>query len=138
LSSKDKKSRDGGSKIIVGGLFLQMIFFGVFVLAASLFHKRMNKGPTGRAMQVPWQKHMRALYVISILIIARSIFRIVEFIQGFDGYLIRHEVYVYIFDAVLMLIAMGYMNWVHPSEIKMLLKGGKAMKNGFSMQEMQV
>jgi high-affinity Fe2+/Pb2+ permease len=135
LSSKDPKSRDTGSNVIVGGLFVQIIFFSVFVLAAWLFHTRMNKRPTNRALQVPWHRHMIALYIVSALIMARSIFRVVEFIQGFDGYLISHEVYTYIFDAALMLIAMTYMNWVHPSEIKMLMRGGKAAK-GFKMQEL--
>jgi hypothetical protein len=74
--------------------------------------------------------------VVSVLILARSIFRVVAFIQGFDGYLIGHEVYIYIFDAVLMFIAMICMNWIHPSEIQMLMRGGKAVK-GFRMQELQ-
>jgi tellurite resistance protein TehA-like permease len=106
MGSDDSKSRNTGSKVIVGGLFIQIIFFSVFILVAWLFHTRMHKRPTTRALQVPWQKHMIALYVVSVLILARSIFRVVEFIQGFDGYLNGHEVYIYIFDAVLMFIAM--------------------------------
>ncbi|KIW03233.1 uncharacterized protein PV09_05455 [Verruconis gallopava] len=136
MASQNQSSRDTGSNVIVGGLFIQIIFFSVFVLAAWLFHSRMNRGPTNRSLSVPWKKHMRALYIVSALILVRSIFRVVEFIQGFDGYLIRHEVYIYIFDAALMFIAMVYMNWVHPSEIQMLMRGGKSVK-WFKLQEIR-
>jgi hypothetical protein len=47
----------------------------------------------------------------------RSVFRVVEYLQGNAGYLLSHEVFLYVFDAVLMLAVMGMFNWVHPSEI---------------------
>lgn len=57
------------------------------------------------------------LYLVSILIFVRSIVRVIEFIQGFDGHIFSHEVYLYIFDALIMCIAMVVMNVVHPYEI---------------------
>lgn len=47
----------------------------------------------------------------------RSIFRVIEFIQGNAGYLLSNELYLYIFDAALMLLVMIAFNWVHPSEV---------------------
>lgn len=47
----------------------------------------------------------------------RSVFRVVEYLQGNAGYLLSHEVFLYIFDAVLMLGVMVLFNWVHPSEV---------------------
>ena len=58
----------------------------------------------------------------------RSIFRVVEYLQGFSGYLLEHEIYLYIFDAVLMLTVMVVFILIHPSEVNALLKGGKAAK----------
>jgi len=138
-----------GEKIIIVGLFLQIAFFGFFIVLASLFHirvskvhpksssntvrrdsksrflyshRRLHSGPCDRSSaadihQLPWQRHMFALYIVSALIMVRSIFRIIEYLQGNNGYLLRHEVFLYIFDALLMFMVMVLFNWVHPSEI---------------------
>jgi hypothetical protein len=47
----------------------------------------------------------------------RSIFRVVEYLQGNNGFLLRHEYFLYIFDALLMFIVMIIFNWIHPAEI---------------------
>jgi hypothetical protein len=67
---------------------------------------------------------MKALYLGSFLIMVRSVFRAVEYLQGFDGYLLRHEAYLYIFDACLMFLVMVLFNWIHPGEIAAILSGG--------------
>ena len=46
----------------------------------------------------------------------RSIFRLAEYIQGNNGYLLHHEIYIYVFDALLMFITMVTFNVVHPQE----------------------
>ena len=43
------------------------------------------------------------LYACSALITVRSVFRVVEYIMGTDGFLLSHEWPTYSFDAVLML-----------------------------------
>lgn len=48
--------------------------------------------------------------------------------QGNDGYLISHEAFLYIFDALLMLMVMVIFNVVHPSEINATLRGPGARK----------
>ena len=67
--------------------------------------------------QLPWKRHIFVLYVTSILILIRSIFRAAEYIQGQDGYLLSKEVFLYAFDAALMLIVMVLFNMIHPSQI---------------------
>lgn len=124
MATKDIDTIHTGEKLIVGGLFFQIFFFGIFVASAGLFHLRMHKNPTSRGQQAPWLRHMMALYGTSILILIRSIFRAIEFIQGNDGFLLRSEVFIYLFDATLMFSVMCIMNYVHPSEIRSLLKGG--------------
>ena len=128
--------QDIGSNVVVGGLFVQIIFFSIFLVCASLFHLRMHKGPSGRSREVPWQKHMLALYIISLLIMIRSIFRVIEFLQGHDGYLMSTEAYTYALDAALMFLAMVVFNVIHPSEIRMLTYGGKAVKKIIKITEM--
>ncbi|KAG4411840.1 hypothetical protein IFR04_015024 [Cadophora malorum] len=125
-----------GSHLVVGGLFVQLFFFGCFIAVAVHFDIVMHKLPTSRAQgAVPWRKHLLALYAASVLIMIRSVFRVIEYLQGFSGYLLSHEVYLYIFDAVLMLCVMLIFNVVHPSEVMALLKGGKAAKRGWKMEK---
>ncbi|KAF9776716.1 hypothetical protein IL306_005064 [Fusarium sp. DS 682] len=101
----------GGAHVIIGGLFVQLIFFGVFIIIAIAFDRAIRANPTGRSTSgIPWQKHMIALYIGSFLIMVRSVFRAIEYLQGFNGYLLRHEAYLYIFDATLMLFVMILFN----------------------------
>ena len=106
-----------GKDVLVGGLFLQVIVFGLFVVAAAVFHKRIKKAPTPKCSETQWSRHMFGLYLISLLIFARSIVRVVEFLQGFTGYIITHEAFLYVFDGLLMFLAVAIMLWVHPSEV---------------------
>jgi hypothetical protein len=63
-------------------------------------HTGTSQGP------VAWKRHLYVLYVTSALILIRSIFRVVEYLQGNNGYLISHEVFIYVMDALLMAIVM--------------------------------
>jgi hypothetical protein len=47
----------------------------------------------------------------------RSIFRLVKYIQGNNGYLLRHGTYLCIFGALLIFVTMVIYNLVHPHEI---------------------
>lgn len=98
-----------GEKIIIAGLFVQVAIFGFFVITAFLFHSRMNKSSYADMNQgkVAWKRHLWVLYATSALILIRSIFRIVEYLQGNSGYLISHEVFIYVMDALLMAIVMA-------------------------------
>ncbi|KAL5592669.1 hypothetical protein FOBRF1_006890 [Fusarium oxysporum] len=134
MGSDSANSRDIGEKLIVAGLFVQIVFFGCFVVTAALFHLRLHRTPTRIviASKPPYLRHLVALYITSVLIFIRSIVRVVEFVQGFDGFIISHEIFIYLFDAVPMLAVMMILNWVHPSEVKQLLTGGK-MAKGFRL-----
>jgi hypothetical protein len=114
----DVASLNKGAHITVAGLFIQLLFFSLFVVVHVNFHSRLRGRPTTRSlMGIPWEKHMFVLFAASLLVMVRSIFRVVEYLQGFDGYLLSHEVFLYIFDALLMFIMMALFNWSHPAEI---------------------
>lgn len=106
-----------GKKIVVAGLFAQLIFFGLFVVVGVIFHVRVSKAPTRLCFERPWQKHLIGLYIVSALILVRSVVRVVEYLQGYSGYIMSHEVFLYVFDASIMFIAMVSMNWIHPGEV---------------------
>ncbi|KAF2684556.1 RTA1 like protein [Lentithecium fluviatile CBS 122367] len=116
-----------GEKIIIGGLVVQLLFFGFFVVTGATFHMRMKRHPTTKILSesLPWERQLYALYGASVLILVRSLFRLIEYAQGNDGYLISHEVFLYVFDAVLMFGVMAWLAWIHPSEITARLGQGK-------------
>lgn len=105
LAAGDAGSQDTGEKVIVGGLFVQILFFGMFVVAAIIFQTRQSRQPSSLAKERPWKKHMNGLYFVSIAIFVRSIVRVVEFLQGYDGFLMTHEVFIYVFDALPMAVS---------------------------------
>ncbi|KAF9694126.1 hypothetical protein EKO04_007858 [Ascochyta lentis] len=158
-----------GEKIIVVGLFLQLAFFGFFIVVAALFHfrftnanaafssgdrsesahehaakrdvHRVSSGPPGTARpsvvgsyHLPWKRHMYVLYLASALIMVRSVFRVVEYLQGNNGYILRHEVYLYIFDALLMLAVMCLFNWSHPAQVTDLYLERRAEGDGYALE----
>ncbi|KAH9906902.1 RTA1 like protein-domain-containing protein [Xylariomycetidae sp. FL2044] len=99
-----------GEKIIIAGLFVQIVVFGFFVVTAFLFHRRYVADATSHPSAqkaINWRRHLYVLYAVSILILIRSIFRVIEYLQGNKGYLIVHEVFLYIFDALFMAAVMA-------------------------------
>lgn len=74
------------------------------------------------------------MYATSLLIMVRSIFRVVEYLQGFNGYILRHEAFLYVFDGTLMFLVLVIFIAVHPGEVNALLKGGTVAKGRFGIR----
>ncbi|KAH8738425.1 RTA1 like protein-domain-containing protein [Ilyonectria robusta] len=112
-------ARSQGETIIIAGLGVQIIFFGLFIITTVLFHRRINAEPTEKSMTltVPWRRLLTVLYATSMLILVRSVFRVIEYIMGRDGVLQSKEVFIYIFDILLMSGVAIVFNWFHPSKI---------------------
>jgi hypothetical protein len=108
-----------GIFIVKIGLGIQLAAFGLFLLMAAVLHIRLDRTPTGASERphVHWRKHMWALYAVSILIIARSMFRLIEFAQGPEGQILRTEWMMYAFDASLLLASTVYFAVVHPGRL---------------------
>ncbi|CAK7203579.1 hypothetical protein SEUCBS139899_006314 [Sporothrix eucalyptigena] len=140
LLAKTKTARLG-SYIVVAGLILQVLGFLGFMACCIVFHRRFAASqrhrrarqymddaeqPSGNhhlsdgipVTSLPWQSVLYMLYATSVAILARNLFRIVEFIMGTDGYLQAHEWPVYSFDGGLMLIVMLVFFIWHPSTLR--------------------
>ncbi|KAL4885783.1 RTA1 like protein [Aspergillus karnatakaensis] len=129
-----------GENVTVGGLGVQLAFFGFFMISCAIFHHRIRKNPTPavsittdnsapfKLASLNWESILVALYAASVLILVRSIFRLVEYIQGNDGYLISHEYFMYIFDSTLMFLTMVVLNVAHPGVVLGRGSGGQAGK----------
>ncbi|CAI7599649.1 unnamed protein product [Penicillium manginii] len=116
-----------GEHITIGGLCVQLVFFSFFLITSVVFHKRIRLQPTRQTIDArevqglhvmrSWESVLWGLYLSSILILIRSVFRLIEYAQGNDGYLISHEAFMYVFDSTLMFFAMVAINVFHPSVI---------------------
>ncbi|KAK4944070.1 hypothetical protein LTR10_016403 [Elasticomyces elasticus] len=108
MASSKASTAKTGSHIVLTGLVIQIVLFGLFIAVTVVFNLRMRARPTSMPLagSLPWEKFLRILYNASAFIMVRSIVRVAEFVEGFEGTIIRHELYLYIFDAVPMAAVM--------------------------------
>ncbi|KAH7230689.1 RTA1 like protein-domain-containing protein [Fusarium solani] len=99
-----------GENVTIAGPFVQLTFFGLFIIVTALYHRRLLRAPTAKASNpmVRWQAYLITLYVI-------------EFIQGNDGSIMKSEADVFIFDG----------------EIGLLLRGNQPITNGLQLLKLQ-
>jgi hypothetical protein len=83
-NADDKKKRDLGQSIILVGLVVQNIIFGLFMIVAMVFHLRVRKRSAGKTIfcKFNWQRYMFMLYTTSIIITVRNLFRVIEYAMG--------------------------------------------------------
>jgi hypothetical protein len=96
-----------GQGIMLIGLFVQLVFLGFFVVGSLVFWQRIWR--SSKQYAVPqygkhtWIELFKLVAGAAFVTVLRCILRIMEFVQGHSGYLVTHEVYMYIFDTAPML-----------------------------------
>lgn len=108
-----------GEKVVVAGLLIQVVLFGLFCVTAVVFHYRFKHYSVSFPLstKIPWEKLLWMLYGVSLLIMVRSVFRVIEFAMGSDGYLLENEWTLYVFDAVLMFAVMVVFYIRYPGDL---------------------
>ncbi|RDW72350.1 RTA1 domain-containing protein [Aspergillus mulundensis] len=139
-SQDDIDTFNRGRDLALVGVVVQIVAFGLFTVAAIRFNftsKRfVNDTPALGRMAVDedggrqdefamgvqdkprksdWPHLLRAVNFATIMILIRSIYRLVEFTEGHDGYINNHEWPFYIFDAVPIFPCVALFVWWHPS-----------------------
>lgn len=119
-----------GQDTVIAGLVIQVVMFALFIITAVVFQVRMHHYSTREAFDdgLPWKRHLYTLYAVSLLIIARSIFRVVEYAMGQKGYPLIHEWTLYVFDALLMFIVMVIYGVFFPSELQQRPKSAVSLE----------
>lgn len=108
-SASPPKDTAPGTNIMVAGIVFQMAAITVFCGLFAVFLRRA-KGLDRRV------KVLVAATVVGVAFIyVRSIYRTVELLEGWDGYLITHEVYFIVLDGAMMVGAVVVFNVVHPA-----------------------
>ncbi|KAK4979694.1 hypothetical protein LTR66_006412 [Elasticomyces elasticus] len=127
-----------GHKIIIAGLCLQIVIFGFFVISAIVFQRRIQAHPTVSSSdpKSQWRRHLTVLYLVSALILLRSVVRVVEYAHGNDGWIIAHEVMLYLFDALLMLGLVVVLFIVHPDQLLSQQRELPSSEGSLALQEL--
>ncbi|KAK0637995.1 Protein RTM1 [Lasiodiplodia hormozganensis] len=136
--ARDTDKMKLGEKVIEAGLFVQLIFFGFFLVIGSWWKRGIEKdiepapGSNNSSSEpgVAWRKHFWVLMGASSLVFLRCVFRVVEYMSGRGAEFQNQEWFVYVFDAVLMLGVVVLFNVVHPSEVTRMLKQEDAGARG--------
>jgi hypothetical protein len=112
-----------GKAIILVGLAAQIIFFGLFVTCAIIFHRRLSRVPTPMSLRLDeehlnmgWRDVTRVIFVASALVFVRSIFRLVEFTGNMNSSMMKTEAYLYICDSTLMFLVLAILIYWHPAK----------------------
>lgn len=115
----DESAHTTGSNIVTAGLFVQIAFFGLFIINEFIFYFRVFKLPTDIPKKSKtWKLLNINLLVNSFLILIRSIVRAIEFIEGFSGFIASHEWFLYVFDALPMFtLAVIFASTLHLANI---------------------
>ena len=127
MALKTASALKNGSHLVMVGLIVQLVSFGLFIVVAVTFHLRFRRFEMRESHRddvdgsgSSWRSYeilLCSLYGVGLLIIVRSVFRLIEYAAGSDGYLVTHEAFLYIFDALLMFVVVNIMSVFHPAKI---------------------
>ncbi|TVY52042.1 Protein RTA1 [Lachnellula cervina] len=120
------KTAQVGSDLVVAGLIIQLLLLGVFFVTGVVFQVRFTRESRGESL-VPWRKTLGMVYGVCWLIFARSVFRVVEYVQGADGSCLRHEWTLYVFDAAPMLVV-SVLFWVPGFVVEAVERGEEGVE----------
>ncbi|KAL2446264.1 hypothetical protein ABEF95_008825 [Exophiala dermatitidis] len=121
-ASGDPTAIELSKHIILGGLILQLVALALFILFCWQVHHRLSNTATEKVLRfkysnVRWQMHFRALELATALLLVRSLVRMIEYLQGSSGFIASHEVFIYVFDAVPMVLLMAVFGILHPQRL---------------------
>ncbi|ETS77400.1 hypothetical protein PFICI_11274 [Pestalotiopsis fici W106-1] len=120
-SSNLSKNFSLAKTIILLGLAIQIMFFGVFVIVAVVVDRRLSRTPTHTAQRLDaentklgWRGVLRVIYIASAMIFVRSIFRLIEFCGDSNSPMMKTEAYLYVCDSTLMFGVLAILIYYHP------------------------
>jgi hypothetical protein len=112
-SRLNQKERNIGETLVKVALIMQASMFVFFLILGGQFQRKATKAGV---MTHKLKSVLIVMYISSIVVLARCIYRIVEFFQGYNGEVFRHEVYFWIFEASIMFFNTVMLNVFHPGK----------------------
>ncbi|KAI4192334.1 MAG: hypothetical protein LQ348_003187 [Seirophora lacunosa] len=113
---------NAGKGLLRASILLQLVAFFLFVLLEYVFHRRcINAGTLDSKDTANATKNanrvrgiLYLMYISSVIISSRHVFRVVDVFQGNTGYLEQHEWPLYVFDGAFMFVNALMLNIWHP------------------------
>lgn len=112
-SSMTAEQRKLGANLVTASLSLQVALFGSFGLLAALFHARANKA---KLLSRNLRTVLYVLYTSATIVTIRCVYRLIEYIQGWDSTVYKNEVFFWVFESAIMLINTVLLNFFHPGK----------------------
>ena len=128
-SAENLEDNQMGTHIMVAGLAFQVFSMSAYViLFLHYFYKINFFNKSGyRALSIdfnPAYKHLRSrkifklfpyvVFICVVLIYIRCVYRVIELAQGWSGYLITHELYLFFLDALMIALTAFLLIVFHP------------------------
>lgn len=123
-----------GSNTMVAGVIFQLVSITVFVVCAVDFLRRVKKMGVLRTASLSFILLMAAMVISVLCIYVRSIYRTIELLQGWRGYLITHELYFIVLDGVMMIVACAVFNLLNPGWLLRSVKGATLSESRSAVQ----
>ncbi|KAF3000896.1 hypothetical protein E8E13_008081 [Curvularia kusanoi] len=112
-SSMTAKQRHVGANLVLASLALQAALFGGFGVLCALFHKRaLSAGVLKKELKIV----LYVMYTSAFIVTVRCIYRLVEYILGWESSMYRNEVYFWVFEAAIMFVNSALLNAFHPGK----------------------
>jgi hypothetical protein len=112
-SSRTHAQRQVGSNMVTASLSLQAALFGAFGLLVAVFHRRASKAGV---LKKELRTVLGVMYVSAGIVTVRCVYRLVEYVLGWESSLYRNEVYFWIFEATIMFLNTALLNLYHPGK----------------------
>ncbi|TQN69831.1 Protein RTM1 [Colletotrichum shisoi] len=106
--------------LTVSGLIVQLAVITPFLLSCWHSHRCAQREASvlkATRAGIQWRKYYLMTYAVASLMFARSLIRGIEYLQGEDGFVMTHEIFLYLFDAVPMVVIMALYLWIHPGRL---------------------
>ncbi|PRP73191.1 RTA1 domain protein [Planoprotostelium fungivorum] len=130
-TADDHEGADLGARIMLGGIVFQLVSMTLFVIFAADFAIKllaaMKTGACDLSSQQKSDLKRIAVPVIisSVALYVRGVYRVIELSEGWNGPIISTESYFVVLDGLMMVIAQGVFNIVHPAKTLKELAGHK-------------
>ncbi|XPS67888.1 hypothetical protein M3J09_000182 [Ascochyta lentis] len=112
-SSLTDAQRQIGSNMVMASLCLQAALFVAFGILAALFHcKALRAGVLKKEFKIV----LYVMYASATILTIRCIYRLVEYVLGWESSIYQDEVYFWIFEAVIMFVNTALLNTLHPGK----------------------
>ncbi|KEI36259.1 uncharacterized protein L969DRAFT_55349 [Mixia osmundae IAM 14324] len=111
-----------GTKLMLAGIAAQLATTVIFLILAADFAITRRHALTTSSRDV--KLVASTTLIVTLFIVIRGIYRTCELAEGWVGYLIVHQPYFLVFDALLMISCLVLFNIIHPS--RMLRREGGA------------